>query len=156
MDDAQLAQVREFVVSHFDRGESGVSELFSAECMCAPGYWRRVASPTIVAPQLKNFSIPNRHTGKTYNLDGARLEERSDLKILSRNVASDAGRAPTVRRLSTGEIARLWVVIPFDIEEPLFVVECPARKLVVCLKSAGPAGWRIWWIDAPGEYDYGE
>ena len=156
MDDAQLAEIRELLLARFARGQSGVSELFRDECMCAPGYWQLIASSGIVAPQLRNFEIPNRHSGKSYNLDGAHLEDRNDLGVLARNVASELGRTPRIRRLSTDEIARFWVVVPFDIEEPVFMLESTSRKVVACLKNIGPGEWRIWWIDSLTQYDYGE
>jgi hypothetical protein len=154
LEDTQLAGVRRFLLGHFARGEAGVGELFTHECMCAPGYWCLVRSG-MVAPKLQNFSIPNNRSGKTYDLTGADLKDPQDLKALSASVAADIGKTPAIRRLSTKEIAQLWVVVPFDIEEPVFVVESQSRRLVLCLKSTTPSEWRIWWIDALTEYDWG-
>jgi hypothetical protein len=157
MDDKQNADVREFLAGQFLRGEVGVSELFIADCTCAPGYWRLVAPSGIESPQVRTFSVPNERTKKTYKLDGAQLKARSDLRAIARHLASEVGSKPIIRRLTTMEIARFWIVIPFDIEEPLFVVESSKRSLVLCLRRAADAQkWHVWWIDALSEYDYGE
>ena len=154
MDDGQLAEVRTLLVGDFARGQGGVGELFKDECTCAPGYWRLVRSG-MVAPHMESFAIPNRLSGKTYNLVGAQLKDPRDLKTLSASVSGDLGETPTIRRLSTKEIAQFWVVVPFDIVEPVFVVEGLSRKLVLCLKKTNRSGWRIWWVDALTEYDWG-
>lgn len=156
MDDARLAKVREFLAVRFAKGEAGVSELFHEECMCAPGYWRLLGRPGTAAPELVKFSIPNRRSGKTYELEGAHLKDGRDLKVLAAKITTELGRKPSVRRLTSKEIARFWIVVPFEIEEPVFMFEGASQTLVVCLKATPSGGWRIWWIDALAEYDYGE
>ena len=71
--------------------------------------------------------------------------------------ASSVGKTPVIRRLTTTEISQLWVVIPFDIEEPVYLLENGSRHFVICLnKDASTDNYRIWWVDVLTEYDYGQ
>jgi hypothetical protein len=157
MDDRQNAEVRDSLVAQFLQGQSGVAALFIDDCTCAPGYWKLVAGLGIKAPKVSTFSIPNERTGKVYKLDGAQIQDSGDLSRIAHNLATQVGIKPIIRRLTTKEIAKFWVVIPFDIEEPLFVVEAGSRQIVLCLRrTEGGQNWRVWWVDALTEYDYGE
>ena len=158
MDDKENAEVRDFLVGKFLRGNSGVAELFTNECMCAPGYWKLVAGIGIKAPKINSFSVPNEHTGKLYKLDGAQIHEPGDLSRISQYLVTNLNTQPTIRRLTSTEIGRFWVVVPFDIEEPLFVVESDHRRqFVLCLQKVDSEHkWRVWWIDALAEYDWGQ
>jgi hypothetical protein len=157
MDDKQNAEVRDFLAAQFHQGQSGVAELFVSECMCAPGYWRLVAGFGIKAPKIKAFSVPNERTGKVYIMNGAQIQDSEDLNQISQDLAMQVGTEPTIRRLTTKEIAKFWVIVPFNIEEPLFVVESGNKQFVVCLKKRDSGNkWRIWWIDALNEYDWGQ
>jgi hypothetical protein len=156
MDDKENAEVREFLAGKFLHGKSGVAELFTNECMCAPGYWKLVAGIGIKAPKINSFSVPNERTGKVYKMDGAQIHEPSDLGRISQYLVTNVNTQPTIRRLTSTEIGRLWVVVPFDIEEPLFVIESDHRQFVLCLRKVdGEQKWRVWWIDALGEYEWG-
>jgi hypothetical protein len=136
MDDKQNAEVRDFLAAQFSRGQSGVAELFADECMCAPGYWKLVAGLGIKAPKINAFSVPNGRTGKTYKMDGAQIQDSSDLSLISKYLAAQVGTDPSIRRLTSKEIAKFWVVVPFDIQEPVFVAESGSRQFVVCLKQS--------------------
>jgi hypothetical protein len=51
---------------------------------------------------------------------------------------------PTVRRPTQLEIAVLWSMIPFDLKDPLFVVEIGGHNLIVVLS---PEERTVLWID---------
>jgi len=157
IDDKRNAEVRAYVAARFLKGQSGVSELFEGECTCAPGFWRLVKGLGIKSPKLEVFTIPNERTGKVYNENGAQIQDPGDLNKMADYLATQVGVKPTVRRLTSKEIDRFWVVIPFEIEEPLFIVESNGKAFVLCLRqSKNDQKWRIWWVDALGEYNYGE
>lgn len=50
-----------------------------------------------------------------------------------------------IRRLAPEELAAFWSMIPFDIEEPIFIVESPSNKTLVLF--TGSDNPRIMWID---------
>jgi hypothetical protein len=158
IDDKLDAAIRASLAAKFQQGESAVEELFRAACTCAPGYWRIVAgSGCVKHPTVTVFSVPNRKTGIEYKLDGAKIEDPEDLHRIGQHFASAVGKTPVIRRLTTTEISQMWVVVPFDIEEPVYLLENGSRHFVICLsKDVAADSYRIWWVDILTEYDYGE
>ena len=158
LDDKLDATIRASLAAKFQQGEPAVAELFRGACTCAPGYWRLAASVDGVRhATVTKFSVPNRKTGIEYKLDGAKIEDPEDLHRIAQHFTSSVGKTPVIRRLTTTEISQLWVVVPFDIEEPVYLLENGSRHFVVCLsKDAAVESYRIWWVDILTEYDYGD
>jgi hypothetical protein len=50
-----------------------------------------------------------------------------------------------IRKLNAEELKIFWAMIPFDITEPLFILESEQHKLLVVFKA--PDELRIAWID---------
>jgi hypothetical protein len=110
------------------------------------------------APIVTPLSIPDRKTGIIYRLKGAKLTAPADLQRLAQQFSSELGTTPRIRRLTTAEIEKFWTIIPFDnIHEPVYILENGSRQLLACIRDiGGPAGCRVWWVDALNEYDFGE
>jgi hypothetical protein len=62
------------------------------------------------------------------------------------------GQKPVVRRPTREEIALLWSTIPFDLEDPLFVVEIGGHNLIVVVS---PKTKTVLWIDDPAGASFG-
>jgi len=50
-------------------------------------------------------------------------------------------KASVVRRATDAEINYLWLLVPYDLEEPIFTVETGKERLLVNLNSKGEIDW---------------
>jgi len=156
MDDKQETEFREHLALSFQDGQLKVQSLFKGVCICAPGYWSSLKmslAGKIKNPATSSFVVPDTRTGKSSKLEGATIEDQEDLQLLSEQFAKDVGTKPVVRRLNPEEISLFWALIPFDIEEPVCILEVGSRRyLASFVKDTKSAEYHILWLDELSQY----
>jgi hypothetical protein len=141
---------------NFAGGGKLVAKYFSGSCICAPAYWSSIKSVegyNFKSPIPTNFEIPNLSNGRTQKLVGATLRSPEDLAVLASLFARDVGVSPEIRKLTTSEIRLFWSMIPFDIEEPIFVLR-NANKcfLIMLMKDEKSGEYFAFWVDEISAY----
>jgi hypothetical protein len=128
---------------------ASLGALVSSFVAVGPGLWRSLeAMPDATSAGIPStFMVPLGPDPK----NAQRLEGRSYLDAenaagLARLLASalPKGAKPKVRRPSRLELEILWRLVPFDLEEPIFVVEVGPRSLLAILD---PKTLKLTWID---------
>ena len=61
---------------------------------------------------------------------------------VTQNLASPARL--TVREATKAEVLYLWMLVPYDLEEPIFVIESGTTRFLVNLDENN----KVYWIDA--------
>jgi hypothetical protein len=122
--------------------------LFSDTLFCGPGLWRTIKDDdemrriTTGVTQLK---VPAQ--GGVQTLEGKTFQSKEEVESFKRAFmrhykfdSQTVIRRPTVRELRT-----YWAMIPYDIEEPIFIVESKAATILVDFNVKDDA--TIVWID---------
>jgi len=85
------------------------------------------------------------------NKQGRGVRDNEQKKFLWSVVADKVSKQTfAVRQADTKEIAYYWATIPFDIEEPLLVIDAGETKILVNFTSKNNK-LRIFWIDIVGD-----
>jgi hypothetical protein len=119
--------------------------------VCGPGLWQWLKQAPRVATVGKpsDMFVPLDAPPKVDNmqrLEGRTYFDRATARVFLRafRAGLPVGEQPTVRRPTRLEISLLWATIPFDLDDPLFVVEVGGHHLIVVMTAGGK---RIIWID---------
>ena len=111
--------------------------------MCGPFLW------TLIGDESSFRGA----TPVSLNVDGSVFDGRGITKedqkrlLWERLTSKLKGReAATIRKANSAEISFFWAMIPFDIEEPLFIADFGDRKLLMnfAIKDGKP---RLFWLD---------
>ena len=149
IDDKVDAEMRASLAAKFQQGEAEAVELFKLPCILAPGYWKSIAGSDCVQHRIPStFSVPDAKTGVKVKLEGATTKDAEDWRRIAQRFAADVGKSPVIRRLTTDEVRLMWTVVPFDIEEPVYVLENgPHRFVIILMKDVGANTSCVWWVD---------
>lgn len=130
-------------------GADSTEKFFGKACICAPGYWKTLKGRSDVkftATIPSKFNIPLKD--HTLTLSGVAVKESSDFKLLATQFAKDAGTAPTIRKIAKNELSMLWSIVPFDLQEPVFIVETKDSRFVLLLSLDNETKqYQISWLD---------
>lgn len=75
------------------------------------------------------------------------------MQALALCFATDVGKSPVIRKLNEKELNVYWSMIPFDIEEPVYVLEAGSKRFLLDLKKdEKTAGYYAFWIDELSSY----
>ena len=76
------------------------------------------------------------------DLTGKLIQSQDDFVVFWKQVLKDfKGAAITVRKLRSEEMAYYWAIIFFDIEEPVFAVECASYTFLFDMNKDGNLEW---------------
>lgn len=64
-------------------------------------------------------------------------------------LAEKSGKA-TVRKAKADELSYYWAIIPYDIEEPLYVVDCGRTKFIIDFHTKNPKDPMPFFVDIVG------
>lgn len=126
---------RQQLVAAFSGGSASVKELFpDAVTFCGSGCWSRVYKSDLKAmedyiPATSHTPAPNGRLER----DGAMIRSEKGLMRLAESLVRTAGRKPRVRPLTSRELELYWALVPFDLEDPLLIVEGNGRRVVANL-----------------------
>jgi hypothetical protein len=125
--------------------------------VCGPGLWRVIKSSIIESGvPTKNVLLVIPTATGNQQLEGRAFQTAKAKEILwiaVRAIADDrraekpVTKPPpfTLRKARPGEISYFWSMIPFDIEEPLFVVDQGKHRFLANLSNKSAP--KINWID---------
>lgn len=111
--------------------------------MCGPFVWELVGDG-------KNFkdSTPVKLIVNGIVKEGRGIKDSEQKRLVWKRLLESLGNniKPTVRKAYADEISFYWAMIPFDIQEPLFIADYGKEKLLVnfVVKSDQP---QFFWID---------
>jgi len=125
----------------------GSDDLLSSTLICGPGLWRNIkddAQMKKIKTGITKIKVP---TNKgTQVLEGKLFQGKGEVatfwKTFLRKYKFD-GQA-TIRRPTTGELKLYWAMIPYDITEPIFMVD--GKDATILAQFAGEEA-KIGWID---------
>jgi hypothetical protein len=135
-----------------DATDKDVLSLFEDSLICGPCLCREIKKDPDLAKRgaPTTFEVPvlgsDGKVKRTDKLEGRLLQSSETLlafwKYLSRK--TDFSKL-VIRKLNPAELKFLWAMYPFDLQEPLFILESKERKILVLFTS--PEDLRILWID---------
>lgn len=110
--------------------------------MCGPFVWELVGDGN-------NFkdSTPVKLIVNGVVKDGRGIKDSEQKRLMWKRLVEKLGNTkPTVRKANSDEISFYWAMIPFDIQEPLFIADYGKEKLLVnfVVKNDQP---QFFWID---------
>jgi hypothetical protein len=125
--------------------------LYDKLVYCGPILWSTLKyTPELAAIPGGNITInipkydQNGKEISTTPFDGKLIQNKEDFKkIWDELIKSFKNGDFTIRKLKKEELLYYWSVIPYDIEEPIFVIENSKFRIIVDLTKA----LKVQWID---------
>lgn len=124
-------ETRQRIVAAFAAGPGGVEKLTDDFLLCGSGCWSRTNKSGLEAST--DYIPATSHTpvkGGYVTREGAFVRTAKGRKAVSTALSQMAGIRPTVRPLTQSELETLWAIVPFDLEDPIFVVEAKGHRVV--------------------------
>jgi hypothetical protein len=136
-----------------DASDEEVLSLFETLVICGPGLWQDLkndAALSRIRHGKVSFKVPVRGPDgkvvRTDTLDGKVFQTADEVLLFWRAFSARTDfDGLKIRKLNTEEIKIFWAMIPFDITEPLFILESEQHKLLVVFKA--PDELKIAWVD---------
>ena len=150
-EEARQALKKLFTVKTSDQT---VLSLFETNALiCGPGLWRTIRSDPALAKIEKGiveFQMPVLdHAGNISRMDkleGKLFQSPDEVLLFWRAFCRRTDFTElNIRRLSPKELSIFWAMIPFDITEPLFILESGKHKILAVFTS--PDKLKVSWID---------
>lgn len=130
-------------------------ELFGTKVVCGPALWHAIKSkPEInsLQPADTVFNIPitaGPRAGSMQQLRGALFQTDAEVSALAKALATMAASDIHVRKAGADELSLYWALIPYDIEEPLFIVETGGLRFLIDMSADDH---KVFWIDEMSAY----
>lgn len=131
-------EAREYLLDLFARPDSGIR--LPKAIVCGPFLWYELIfvagfDENIGIPVL--FNMPLGNTVHSFQGRAIRWEDKTTaLQDYFRNLFDNLGGF-SLRKLSEQEISLYWSMVPYDIHEPVFMIESPGFILVADICSEG-------------------
>ena len=146
--------------------------IFDDKVICGPALWSDIKGQTAfsdfdITPVEINIPILGSGAeGSTamQKFEGALLQGPEEIQALARVLTSVLDRSVNIRKAHPDELEVFWALIPYDIEEPLFVLE---TDIVVDKAGTGKGGkdkttlrflldmtseYKVFWIEELSAY----
>jgi hypothetical protein len=146
-------KAREKIKTLFSHGpEADLQAVFRQMLICGPFLWKEIKDePEMRAIKTGRamLKIPQYEGGKVTGI----VEKEGKLFQGKEQVAAfwkaftrkhDLKGELRVTKLAEKDLQTYWAMIPFDIEEPIFIVECGAHRF---LMDFGRESMKVVWID---------
>lgn len=142
----------------FAGGGNGVAKLMFEMVQCGPAYWSEIqGNPAIQAvPAVHATIMIPTGPGRMQKIPSGIFTDASARAALALRLAADVGPAPVIRKLTTDEIRVHWMLISFDMEEPIYILECGAKHYCVTLGGLKDGRLAISWVDEMSTYRHGK
>jgi hypothetical protein len=127
-------------------------EFFGDVTVCGPMLWKALkpsADKVMLAAKPVVAMIQNPEPIVAEGKRVLTIEERQSFWRLLRTKYVKLSNG-TIRKAHADEISFYWATIPFDIEEPFFVVQTDAERFVVHLQNKN-GKTTLFWIDLVGD-----
>ncbi len=110
----------------------GENLTYNQTFICGPNLWEYLIVNKIntkVSGINVNFNVPIKNGYKT--MKGRAIQKRTDFNIIWNFLFEKKGLYTfTIRKPNTSELIYYWKIIPYDIEEPIFIVEINNIKIL--------------------------
>lgn len=136
-------------------GTKKIGDLFGSIVICGPALWHRIKNmPQVTEHMIAStvFNVPvtsGPNSGKMQKLHGALFQRKEEIDALSEVLGLVIKSKIRVRRPERDEISIFWALIPYDIEEPVYVVEAGDLRLLVDISKYDN---KVFWIDEVSGY----
>lgn len=120
------------LIAAFSGGSASVKKLLpDAVTLCGSGCWSGVRRSDLKAgedyiPATSYTPVPNGRLER----EGAMIRSERGMMRLAESLVRMVGRKPRVRPLTSRELELYWALVPFDLEDPLLIVEGNGRRVV--------------------------
>ncbi len=133
--------------------DENILSLFENNLICGPGLWQKIKSDDAVSRIEKGIAIfrvpvlaPDGSVNRIDNLQGKHFQSPDDILAFWKTFKERTDLTDLkIRKLNEKEIEIFWAMIPFDIQEPLFILESENHKVLVAFTD--PEDLKIMWID---------
>ena len=122
--------------------------LFSDMLVCGPGLWRNIkddAEMRQITTGVTQLRIPTQEGVQTR--EGKIFQRKEEVESFQRAFVRQYkfDSQTVIRRPTARELRIYWAMIPYDIEEPIFIVE--SKDATILVDFVGKEDARISWID---------
>jgi hypothetical protein len=158
VDAATDAKARQAITEAFSAGAPQVFALLTDPVICGAAYWSAIkGDPAIHAAATipSHFKFPAGPTGQVQTMEGATFKEAAARQVLAGRLAADVGKDPALRKLRPDELRVYWAMIPFDIEEPLYILEVGKKRFLLNLQRHEEQ-FSVMWVDEISAYKFGK
>lgn len=123
---------RQRIAAAFGGGPAGVEKLMSEALLCGSGCWSRTDTGGLVAtadfiPAVSKTPVQ----GGFVTRKGAIVRTAKGRQAVAKALSQMVGTKPTVRAMTQSELETFWAIIPYDLEDPVLVVEGKGHRLVL-------------------------
>jgi hypothetical protein len=128
------------------------AELFGEVTVCGPMLWKALQPSADIVLLSAKPVIAMITDPEAIHAEGKRLlsaDERRSFWILWQKKYPGLKKA-TLRKARADELSFYWATIPFDIEEPLFVVDTGSERFIVHMMNKQEKT-TLFWIDLVGD-----
>ena len=133
--------------------DEDILSLFETMVICGPGLWQDIKTNSVMAKLDKGkaeFHVPvfarDGTVERMDKLEGNLFQSADEILLFWKTFAQRTDLSElTARKLNPNEIEIFWAMIPFDITEPLFILESKKNKVLIVFTS--PEKLKIMWID---------
>lgn len=126
---------RQQLLVAFYGGSASVKKLLpDTVTLCGSGCWSRVRRSDLKAgedyiPATSYTPVPNGRLER----EGAMIRSEKGMIRLAESLVRTVGRSPQVRPLTSRELELYWALVPFDLQDPLLIVEGNGHRVVANL-----------------------
>jgi len=129
--------------------EKEVRELFGQFLICGPFLWKRIKDDPHVAKiktGVAHFKVPvfdNGRIASTQEWEGKLFQNEQEIAAFWAAFKANYKLEDLVlRKLNSTELRIYWAMIPYDIEEPVFILQTKSAKILLQLtKSKLELAW---------------
>ncbi|MBI3651536.1 MAG: hypothetical protein HY231_11015 [Acidobacteria bacterium] len=137
--------------------DAEIDRLFNDAIICAPGLWQYLANEKKLEGKKLINNRPLRNAkGEIYAMikeEGRFFQIKEQVRLFWRIFLQKfiTDKPYVIRKATAPEIKYFWTTIPFDIEEPLFVLDTTQTKFIVEFSNNKNGETKILWIDTAND-----
>jgi len=131
-------------------------EDLAGRIICGPGLWRMIKDVPIISEldPVGATSVVDAGAGRFQEFEGALFqteEQRTVLIDVVRHILNDTEFQ--IRKPDERELRVYWSLIPYDIEEPIYILDNGERRLLVDF-VVGDESARLFWIGDMSQFGF--
>jgi len=111
-----------------------ISVLFNKPLIIGPGLWKQIKDEDAIKTSgiiQTDISVESSSKRKVYTLHGGLAKTKVDIFAFRKFITPLFKADYSIRKLNAKEMKIYWSLIPYDIQEPVFVLESSNRKLLL-------------------------
>jgi len=130
------------------------SKFFGGSTVVGPTLWKALkpdSDRTLINSKPVMMIIPGK---PSFAAEGKAMLADNERKAFWKLIATKYSdlKSAKVRKAKADEISYFWSTIPFDIDEPFWVIETPSNRFIANFAVEGGEA-RLFWIDLVGDLE---